>query len=321
MAILSSDDILYPPIEPYQSGFIDSGDGHQIYFEVSGNPSGQPVLFVHGGPGGGTGPNHRRFFDPAFYKIVLFDQRGCGRSKPHASLEKNTTAHLISDIERIRTSLGVVDWVLFGGSWGSTLALAYTQAHPDAVSALVLRGVFLLRKREIDWFYQEGASRFFPEAWKDFCSVVPFEGRANMISAYSTLLSSKSREARVTAAQAWSRWEKRTSYLEQRPEEIAKVDDEAYSLAFARIENHYFSNNGFFRYENQLLDGLSIMRQKPGIIVQGRYDMVCPPETAFEVAKLWDAAELRMVNDSGHSAFENGIAKELIKATDDFRRV
>ncbi len=309
---------LFPSIDPYEVGFLRTTDGHSVFYEQSGNPSGKAVLFVHGGPGGATSPQHRQFFDPNLYRIVLFDQRGCGRSTPHASLESNTTWHLVDDIERLRVHLGVDDWLLFGGSWGSTLALAYAETFPVRARGFVLRGIFLLRDEELGWFYQEGASRFFPEAWREFRNHVPAAEQQDLIGAYHRRLTAVDPTVRLLASRAWSTWEKRTSYLLPRPQEVQKVEsDDAYSLAFARIESHYFVNKGFFTSPTQLLDGLPKLFDKPAIIVQGRYDLVCPMATALEVHEAWQGSELRVVADAGHSAFEPGILEQLVTATNE----
>lgn len=307
---------LFPEILPFDAGHLEVTDGHTVYYEQCGNPLGRPALFVHGGPGGATSPRHRRFFNPALYRVVLFDQRGCGRSEPHASLEANTTWHLVFDIERLRIALGIEAWLLFGGSWGSTLALAYAQAFPERVSALVLRGIFLLRKQELDWFYQDGASRLFPEAWREFRGHVPPAEQADLLHAYHRRLIGSDLTARLEAARAWCIWEKRTSYLVPHSDEVGKVNsDDRYSIAFARIEAHYFVNKGFFLHPNQLVDGLSKLSGKPAIIVQGRYDVVCPITTALEVHESWPGSELEVVSNAGHSAFELEISDRLVSAT------
>jgi proline iminopeptidase len=309
----------YPPIEPYRTGTLRVGGGHEIYFEESGNPKGKPVVFVHGGPGGGTEPKHRRFFDPEGYRIVLFDQRGCGKSTPHASLEENTTWHLVDDMERLRGELGVERWQVFGGSWGSTLALAYAETHPQRVTELVLRGIFLLRKREIDWFYQGGASALFPDAWEAYLAPIPEGERGDLLRAYHQRLTSDDPVVRQEAARAWSVWEGRTSCLLPNEELIAKTGGDAFSLAFARIECHYFVNSGFLRFDDQLLRDVDAIRHIPGVIVQGRYDVVCPMESAWALHRAWPEATLRVVADAGHSAMEPGTVHELVLATDGFR--
>jgi proline iminopeptidase len=311
---------LYPALEPYRHGMLRVSDVHEIYWEESGNPQGKPAVFVHGGPGGGTDPKHRRFFDPSAYRIILFDQRGCGQSRPFASLEDNTTWALVADMEKLREHLGVERWLVFGGSWGSTLALAYAESHPDRVTELVLRGIFLLRKWEIDWFYQEGASRTFPDAWEDYLAPIPVAERGNMLQAYYTRLTSSDPAVVLAAAKAWSIWEARTSCLFQDPSVIARMGADEFATAFARIEAHYFIHDGFFEKETQLLDEIGKIRHIPGVIVQGRYDVVCPPESAWDLKRAWPEADLRIVRDAGHSAFEPGNLHELVTATDRFRR-
>jgi len=308
---------LFPPIDPFNSDFI-SVDGHEIYYEQCGNPNGKPAIFLHGGPGGGGSKTVRQFFDPKIYHIVVFDQRGCGRSKPHVLLEKNTTWDLVSDIELIRDKLKINKWLVFGGSWGSTLALAYAQSHPGAVSEMVLRGIFMLRKKELDWFYQEGASNIFPEAWGDFIGIIDEDKRNNLIGAYSEIFNGEDKKKSLDAAIAWSRWEAACSSLDYSPERVKSFSSPEFALAFALIENHYFINGGFLEHENQLLDGVDKIRSIPTVIVQGRYDIVCPPTTALELANRWPEASLRMCPFAGHSAFEEEISHELIKATNEF---
>jgi len=307
----------YPEIEPYRRGELEVGDGHTLYFEESGNPSGKPVVFLHGGPGGGTEPKHRRFFDPAAYRIVLFDQRGCGKSRPHASLEANTTWDLVADAERLREHLGIDTWTLFGGSWGSTLALAYAETHPDAVTELVLRGVFTLRRHELEWFYEGGASAVFPDLWEDFIAPIPVLERSRMIEAYHRRLNDPDPAVHVPAAVAWSRWEAATLTL--RPDEalVAAMTEPAAATAFARIENHFFVHGGWFRDE-QLIADAGALRGIPAVIVQGRYDMCTPIMTAWDLHRAWPEAELVVVDDAGHSASEPGIAAALVAATDRF---
>ena len=308
----------YPEIQPYQSGWLDVSPEHSIYYEQSGNPAGKPVVFLHGGPGGGTSPKQRRFFDPARYRIVLLDQRGSGKSKPHASLVENTTWHLVSDIERLRLHLGIERWQVFGGSWGSTLALAYAEKHPERVSDLVLRGIFLLRRWELEWFYQRGTSMLFPDAFEPFVALIPEGERADLIGAFHRRLTSDSPVERQEAARIWSVWEASTSHLLQDRDYIQSAAGDEFSLAFARIEAHYFVNNGFLRHEQQLLEDVSKIRHLPCVIVQGRYDVVCPVRSAWELSKAYPEAELRIVPDAGHSAFETGIVHELVSATDRF---
>ncbi len=292
---------------------------HELHFEESGNPNGKPVVFLHGGPGGGTDPRMRRFFDPEAYRIVLFDQRGCGKSTPHAELRENTTWDLVADIERVRAHLGIEKWMVFGGSWGSTLALAYAEEHPERVTELVLRGIFLVRKKEIDWFYQRGASSIFPDAWDHYLAPIPESERGDLLQAYRKRLTSEEANVRQEAARAWSVWEGSTSMLSPDPDLIAKTSGDAFSLAFARIENHYFVHGCWMSPESQLLDRVERIRKIPAVIVQGRYDMVCPMESAWELHKAWPEAELRIVADAGHSAMEAGNIDQLVRATDGFR--
>lgn len=310
---------LYPEIEPYRSERLRVDDLHEIQLEESGNPEGTPVLFVHGGPGGGTEPKQRRYFDPERYRIILFDQRGCGRSTPHASLESNTTWHLVADMEAIREHLGLSRWMLFGGSWGSTLSLAYAVRHPERVTALVLRGIFLLRQREIAWFYQEGASRIFPDAWEAYLAPIPVAERSDLLAAYHRRLTADDPTTRIRAARAWSVWEGSTSRLLPDADLIARTGEDSFAIAFARIECHYFVNRGFLESDGWLLTQAARLRGIPGIIVQGRYDVVCPMESAWALHRAWPEAELRIVPDAGHAASEPGIVHELVSATDRLR--
>ena len=291
---------------------------HEIYFEESGNPDGQPVLFVHGGPGGGADASARRFFDPARYRIVLFDQRGCGRSRPHAELRDNTTPLLIADMEALRQQLGVERWVVFGGSWGSTLSLAYAEAHPERVKGLVLRGIFLLRPSEIAWFYQHGASEIWPDRWQQYLEPIPPEERHDMLGAYHRRLTAADPAVALAAARAWSIWEGSTSHLLPSGKTVERFGADAFALALARIEAHYFVNGGFFDVPDQLLRDVGRIRTIPGVIVQGRYDVVCPMVSAWDLHSAWPEADFRVVADAGHSAFEPGIVHELICATDRF---
>lgn len=312
----------YPEIEPYDSGLLPVGDGQQIYWETSGNPEGKPAVFLHGGPGGGTKPDNRRLFDPARYRIVVFDQRGCGRSTPHASepgadLSVNTTWHLVADLESLREHLGIPRWLVLGGSWGSTLALAYAQTHPDRVSELVLRGVFTLRRRELNWFYQGGAGAIFPERWQDFLAPVQAAERDDLMRAYQRLLNDPNPAVHGPAAVAWSVWEAATVTLIEDPTLLEAYQDPAFSLAFARIENHYFCNNGWLE-EGQLIANAGVLQDIPGIIVQGRYDMCTPPVTAWELHRAWPRAQLLMVPATGHAGTEPGNTRCLILATDEF---
>jgi proline iminopeptidase len=317
---MSTPDALYPAIRPYRTGRLRVSPLHELYYEESGNPEGKPVVFLHGGPGGGTSPAMRRFFDPQRYRIVLFDQRGCGKSRPHASLVENTTWHLVSDIEQLRLHLGLERWQVFGGSWGSTLALAYAQRHPERVTELVLRGIFLLRRSEIDWFYQHetGAAALFPDLWEGFLAQIPVAERVDMVAAYYKRLTARSVTVRARAAAAWSKWEAATSYLRASERDVAKFDDPDLAAAFARIECHYFVNRGFLESEDQLLRDVARIRAIPAAIVQGRYDVVCPMRSAWALHRAWPEAELCVVPDAGHSAFEPGIARALVTATDAF---
>jgi proline iminopeptidase len=310
----------YPEIAPYAADRLHVDPLHEIYYEQYGNPNGKPALFLHGGPGGGTTPAQARFWDPTRYRIVLFDQRGCGRSTPHASLERNTTWHLVSDIEALRTHLGIPRWQVFGGSWGSTLALAYGEKHPERVTELLLRGIFTLRKRELDWFYQlGGASRVFPDAFEQYLAPIPVEEHGDLIGAYYKRLTSTDASVRLRAAKAWSLWEAVTSTLRPSPEMKTSMSKDDFALAFARIECHYFVHGGFFERESQLLEDATKIRHIPGVIVQGRYDMVCPMETAWELHRAWPEADLYIAQTAGHSAFEPEIVHQLIAATDKFR--
>ena len=310
---------LYDAIEPYDQGMIAVSPLHTLYYEQCGNPEGQPVVFLHGGPGGGTIPEYRRFFDPAAYRIVLFDQRGAGRSTPHASLEENTTWHLVADVERLRERFGIERWVVFGGSWGSTLALAYAETHPERVRALVLRGIFLCRQKEIEWFYQEGASAIYPEVWEEFRRVIPEAERSDMLGAYHRRLTSEDETVRLEAARAWSVWEGSTSKLFPDQGLIDHFGEPQLALALARIECHYFVNHAFFESDNYLIENIGRIRSIPAVIVQGRYDVVCPMMSAWELYKAWPEAALQVISDAGHSALEPGITSALVEATDCFR--
>lgn len=310
---------LYNEIEPFQQGMLKVSEIHEIYYEQCGNPNGKPVVFLHGGPGGGLTPNYRRFFDPAAYRIVLFDQRGSGKSTPHASLEENTTWHLVSDIERLRHHLDIEKWMVFGGSWGSTLALAYAETHPERATALVLRGIFLCRPKEISWFYQEGANAIFPDVWEQYVSVIPEAERGNMLEAYYERLTSKDESIRLEAARAWSVWEGSTSKLIPDENLINDFAEAHKALSLARIEAHYFINNAFFETENYLLENVGGIRHIPAVIVQGRYDCVCPITSAWALHRAWPEAELVVVGDAGHSVTEPGITSALVDATDRFR--
>lgn len=309
---------LYPELSPYRSGRQRVDDLHEIYWEESGNPEGKPAVFVHGGPGGGCSANQRRYFDPAVYRIVLFDQRGCGRSTPHAELRANTTWDLVADMERLRETLGIERWLVFGGSWGSTLGLTYALTHPERVSELVLRGIFLLREKEVRWFYQEGASVLFPDAWEGFLAPIPESERGDLVAAYQRRLTSDDASVRLEAARAWSTWEARTSMLLPSISLVARAEDEQFALAFARIECHYFINRGFFESDGWLLENIHRIKHVPTVIVQGRYDVVCPVDSAWALHRALPQSRLFIVEDAGHAAAEPGITHELILATDRF---
>ena len=309
----------YPEIEPYEHGMLDVGDGHTIYWEACGNPKGKSALFLHGGPGGGCGKDHRRLFDPKKYRIILFDQRGCGRSTPYNCLKDNTTPHLVADIEKLRLLLKVESWIVLGGSWGSFLALTYAEKYPQRVSGIILRGIFSLRKKELEWFYQEGASFLFPESWSRFVGILSPAERKNIMQAYKKRLASKDRKTKIEAARAWSNWEGETMCLI--PEGEYKIDKsrDNFALAFASIENHYFTNKGFVK-EGQLIRNAKKLSNIPGIIIQGRYDVVCPATTAWELHKNWPASKLIIVPDAGHAYNEPGTLDATIKATDSFAK-
>lgn len=306
----------FPEIEAFNTFRLKVSDLHELHVEEAGHPQGRPVVFLHGGPGGGISPDHRRFFDPAHYRIVLFEQRGSGRSTPSAELRENTTWDLVADIEKIRAHLKIDRWHVFGGSWGSTLALAYAIRHPDRVTALLLRGIFLCRPSEIRWFYQEGASQIFPDAWESYLNHIPIAERVDLVKAYFSRLTHDDPEVRLAAAKIWSKWEAATSYLLPRPEAVDEFEDPEYALQFARIECHYFMNNAFFETDNWLLENVGTIRRIPGWIVQGRYDVVCPARSAWELHRAWPEATLKIVPDAGHSAMEPGIRSTLIEVTE-----
>ena len=308
---------LYPEIEPYASGHLDVGDGHVIYWERVGTPGTKPAVFLHGGPGGGSSPSHRRQFDPALYDVTLFDQRGCGRSTPHAGLEANTTWHLVADIERLRDIAGVEKWLVFGGSWGSTLALAYSETHPERVSELIVRGIYTLTRAELDWYYQFGVSEMFPDKWERFVAPIPADERHEMMAAYHRLLTHPDKAARLEAAKAWSIWEGETITLLPEPSVSTPFEDAEYAHAFARIENHFFVNAGWLE-EGQLLRDAHKLKEIPGVIVHGRYDMPCPARYAWALHKAWPRAEFHLIEGAGHAASEPGILDQLIRATDKF---
>ena len=308
---------MYPAIEPYDSGMLDVGDGHHVYWESCGTPGAKPAVLLHGGPGAGLSPEHRRLFDPARYQVMLFDQRGCGRSTPNAALEANTTWHLVDDIERLRVIAGVDRWSVFGGSWGSTLALAYAERHPDRVTDMVLRGIFTVRREEIAWYYQEGASWLYPDLWESFLAPIPVEERSDLVAAYRRRLVADDPAVRLEAARAWSLWEGQTITLLPNPALREVFAQDEYALAFARIENHYFVHDAFLE-PGQLLRDASRLRHIPGVIVQGRYDLATPMRTAWDLHRAWPEADFQVVADAGHAFDEPGILHRLIEATDRF---
>ncbi|MAW81330.1 MAG: prolyl aminopeptidase [Parvularcula sp.] len=309
---------LYPPIEPFDVGMLRVSDVHQIYYEVSGSPDGKPVVVCHGGPGGGSTPSMRRYFDPSRYRIILFDQRGCGKSQPHADLTDNTTWHLVDDMEKLRRHLGVERWQVFGGSWGSTLAMAYAQTHPEVVTELVLRGIFTLRREELLWFYQEGASWIFPDLWEGYLAPIPEGERGDLIAAYYKRLTGDDRAEQMRAAKAWSVWEGGTVSLLPSDERVQAFSNDAFALAFARIECHYFQHGGFFERDDQIIANVDRVRNIPAVIVQGRYDVCTPMKTAWDLHQAWPEADFKIIDDAGHAASEPGIIDALIRATDGF---
>lgn len=312
---------LYPAIEPYKTHRLQVSEVHNLYIEEAGNPKGQPVVFLHGGPGGGVSPEHRCFFDPNHYRIILFDQRGSGQSTPCADLRENTTWDLVRDIERIRTMLGIEKWVVFGGSWGSTLALSYAITHPNRVTGLILRGIFLCRRSELHWFYQEGASQIFPDAWDKYLEPIADHERLDLISAYYKQLTSPNAEIRLRAAKAWSKWEAATSRLIVSQDAIDDFEDPEFALSFARIECHYFINGAFFPSNNYLLENIEKIRHIPCAIVQGRYDVVCPARSAWDLHKAWPESKLTIIPDAGHAAGEVGTRAKLVEWTNEFRKL
>ena len=305
---------LYPPVDPFDQRMLDVGQNHHVYMEQCGNPNGLPVVVLHGGPGGGCSPAMRRYFDPDVYRVILFDQRGCGRSRPHASVDHNTTWHLVDDIEAIRRTLEIDAWAVFGGSWGATLSLIYAQAHPDRVLHLVLRGVFLMTQTELDWFYGGGAGKFWPETWSRFESLIPPEERDNMILAYNRRLFSGDLTVETRYGRAWSAWENALASIHSSGTSGEAPAD--YARAFARLENHYFTNNGFLEFDGQILAQMDRIAHIPGVIVQGRYDMICPPASAWSIANVWPACDLKMVRNAGHALSEPGISSELVRVMD-----
>ena len=312
---------LYPTAELFNSFHLPVSDRHSLYVEESGNKDGKPVIFLHGGPGGGIDPSYRQYFDPEKWRIIMFDQRGCGKSTPFADLNQNTTWDLVGDIEKIRKRLCVGSWVVFGGSWGSTLSLAYSQSHPTACKGLILRGIFLLRKKEIHWFYQEGASKLFPDAWENFLKPIPLDKQDNLLKAYYELLTHEDSSKRIEAAKAWSVWEGSTVKLIQNKALMEHSSDAKFAEAFSRIECHYFTNNGWFNTDNYLIENIDKIRHIPAVIVHGRYDVVCPVENAWELHKAWPESELHIIPDSGHAMSEVGIKNKLIEYTDKFLKL
>lgn len=307
--------MLYPDIRPYVQHTLAVDPPHQLHIEECGNPGGIPVVFLHGGPGAGYGPYHRRFFDPDRYRIILFDQRGCGKSMPHAELSGNSTQALVADMESIRQHLDIEQWVIFGGSWGSTLALVYAETYPERTLELILRGIFLCRPRDIHWFYQDGANHLFPDYWQDYLAPIEETQRDDLVAAYYQLLTSDDEVRRMAAAKAWSAWEARTSTLKSDPDIVQHFASPFTALSLARIESHYFVNQAFLE-ENQIVRDAHRLKDIPGVIVHGRYDCVCPLEQAFALADAWPSAELRVIADAGHSVTEPGIARALVEATD-----
>ncbi len=310
---------MYPQIEPFDQRILDVGDGHSVYVEQSGNPQGVPVVVLHGGPGGGCSPAMRRYFDPAVYRVVLFDQRGCGRSRPYASVEANTTWHLVRDIEQIRETLSIDTWIVFGGSWGATLALIYAQTHPSAVARLVLRGVFLATQSELDWFYGGGAGKFWPEIWARFADLVPKNEQHDMIAAYHKRLFSGNKREEIKFGKAWAAWENALASVGSNG--VWSESPGEYARAFSRLENHYFINGAFLEKDGQILDQMDRIADIPGTIVQGRYDMICPPSAAWELAQRWPNAEMRVVRNAGHALSEPGISAELVREMDRIARM
>ncbi len=309
----------FPEIEPYDTGRLKVSDLHEIYYEQVGNPKGQPILFVHGGPGGGIDSDHRRYFDPKHYRVILFDQRGCGRSQPYAELRENTTWDLVADIEKLRQKLSIEKWIVFGGSWGSTLSLVYAETHPSSVKGLILRGIFLCRSQEIRWFYQEGASRIFPDAWDKYLAPIPKNERNDLVGAYYKRLTSENAQVRLEAAKAWSVWEGSTSRLIPDSSLIESTGDAEFAEAFARIECHYFTNRIWMKSDDQILDNIYRIRHLPCVIVHGRYDVVCPVENAWDLHKRWPESELYISPTSGHAAKEPETLAQLVAATEKFK--
>ncbi len=312
---------VYPITEPYKIGRLKVSDLHDLYYEEVGNPNGTPIVFLHGGPGGGVTPKYRQFFDPQHYRVILYDQRGAGLSTPNADLRENTTWDLIEDTERLRQHLGIEQWIVFGGSWGSTLALAYAETHPSSVRGLVLRGIFLCRKKEIDWFYQDGASKIFPDFWEHYLNEIPREERHDLVSAFHRRLTSPDKNVQLSAARAWSIWEGSTSMLLPSDDLISRFAGDEFALAFARIECHYFMNRAFFPTDNYLIENVHRIRHIPAEIVHGRYDVVCPVENAWELHAAWPESRLHIIPDSGHSALEKSISAKLVEVTERFKQL
>ncbi|WP_375260337.1 prolyl aminopeptidase [Palleronia sp.] len=309
---------LYPRLDPFDQRMLAVGEGHSIYVEQCGNPDGAPVVVFHGGPGGGCSPSMRRYFDPDHYRIILFDQRGCGRSRPHASVEENTTWHLVADIELIRRTLGIEHWVVFGGSWGATLALIYAEAHPERVAHLMLRGVFLMTQAELDWFYAGGAGRFWPDLWAKFVDLIPEGERDDLIAAYHNRLFSGDLMTEIRYARSWAGWENTLASIDN--EGPAGESPAEYARAFARLENHYFTNRGFLDYDGQILGEIGRLKNVPGTIVQGRYDMICPPSSAYALHKAWPLSKMVFVPRAGHALSEPGISAALVREMDRLKR-
>ena len=312
--------MLYKKINPFNTFYLNVSNLHTIFVEESGNPKGKPVIFLHGGPGGGIEPVYRQYFDPEVWRIIIFDQRGCGKSIPHAELKENTTWDLVDDIEKIREFLNIDSWAVFGGSWGSTLALAYAITYPKKCKSLILRGIFLLRKVEINWFYQEGCSYIYPDAWEHYISVIPENERCDLVKSYYKKLTSNDLQVRIEAATAWSKWEASTSKLIQNKQSLHHFDDKKVAEAFARIECHYFINKGFFKYDGWILDNVHKIKNIPNVIIQGRYDVVCPMKSAWDLHKKWPKSKLIIIPDAGHSMLEKNIQKKLIEYTDLFKK-
>ena len=309
---------LFPNIEPFNTFHLPVSDLHTIYVEESGNKNGKPVIFLHGGPGGGVDPKYRRYFNPDKWRIIMFDQRGCGKSTPFAELKENTTWDLVDDIEKIRNHLSIDNWVVFGGSWGSTLSLAYSQTYPNSCKGLILRGIFLVRKKEIDWFYQEGANNIYPDRWESFLAPIPVEKRDNLMQAYYEILTGDDHSKKIEAAKAWSTWEGSTVRLMQDENFISDFSDEKFAEAFARIECHYFMNNCWFNSNNHLIENVDKIRHIPGVIIHGRYDIICPVVQAWDLHQAWPEADLHIIPDAGHSIFEEGIKDKILEYTEKF---